>query len=141
MPPLPRPPRYSPLLLFVDGTAASRGATAHAAALALATGATVAILAVMDTGGNLAFTPEAAAHYTRLRIVAQTATEEASAGVRGAGVPHVEHLIMDGVPHVGILAVANELGAGLIVLHAQSPAAPDVLRDAPCPVLLVPQGK
>ena len=137
MPPS-RPPRYSPLLLFVDSAAASRGATAHAAALALATGATVAILAVMNTGGELAFTPEAAALYTRLRLVAQTAIEEASATVRGAGVLLVEHLIMDGVPHIGILEVAGELDAGMIVLHAASPAAPAVLQAASCPVLLTP---
>ena len=145
---VPRPPRYSPLLLFVDGSAALRGAAAHAAALALATGATVAILAVMDTGGDLQFTPEAAAHYTRLRIVAQTAIEEASAVMRGAGVPLVEHLIMDGVPHAGILEVASELDAGLIVLgvagaNSGSDAPPTdlaaaVLRGARCPVLLVP---
>ena len=143
--PAPRSPRYSPLILFVDGTAASREAATHAAALALATGATVAILAVMDTGGDLAFTPEAAAHYTRLRIVAQTAIEEASAVVRGVGVPLVEHLIMDGVPHAGILEGAGELDAGLIVIGvAGTEDAPlptlstAVVQGARCPVLLVP---
>lgn len=149
MPP-PRLPQHTPILLPVTGHAATmREVTAHVAALALASGATVAILAVMDTGGDLAFTPEAGAHYTRLRIMAQTAIEEASAILRGAGVTLVEHLIMDGVPHRGILEVADELGAGLIVLGATAPPdgapldplAAAVVREARCPVLLVPPGR
>ena len=146
MPSIPRPPRYRLILLPVDGSPAARHAATHVAALAATLGATVAILAVMDTGGTLAFTPEAAIEYARLRTEAQAAIEEASRIMGGAGVSLVEHLIMDGVPATMIRETAAELGADLIALSAAradnggnmlDETAAQVLREAPCPVLLV----
>lgn len=139
-------PRYRLILLPVDGSPESQNAAMHAATLASALSAPVAILAVMDTGGELAFTPDGMANYARLRTEAQAAIEVASAVIRGAGVSHVEHLIMDGIPAVGIVETAAELGASLIVLGVarcdRDGAVPGavaraILHDAPCPTLLV----
>jgi len=126
----------------------------HTAALASALGATIAILGMMDTGGELAFTPVAAVNYMRLRAEAQEAIEATSAiireaNAREANIPLVEHLIMDGVPATMIVETAAELGADLIVLGIErstedgivSPivaAIEAVLRNASCPVLIVP---
>jgi len=147
---IPRPPRYRLILLPVDRSTGSSHAATHAAALASALGATVAILGVMDTGGELAFTPVAAANYARLRAEAQEAIEVTSAIIREANareahIPLVEHLIMDGVPATMIVETAAELGASLIVLgieqSTEDGAMPAmvaaILRNAPCPVLIV----
>ncbi len=145
MPSVPRLPQYRLILLPIDGSLAARHAATHAAALANALGATVAILAVMDTGGTLAFTPEATARYARLRTEAQAAIEEASKIMGGAGIPLVEHLIMDGVPATMIVETAAEVGADLIVLsvvrggggNMLDEIAAQVLHDSSCPVLFV----
>lgn len=154
MPVTPRAPRYRLILLPVSSAKGSRFAAMHTATLASALGATVAILGVMDTGGELAFTPAAAVNYTRLRADAQDAIEATSAIIREANVheaniPLVEHLIMDGVPATMIVETAAELGADLIVLGIERStddgimlpiiaAVAAVLRDASCPVLIVP---
>ena len=140
-------PRYRLMLLPVD-VADVDMAAAHAAALATATGATVAILGVIDTSAGFQFGAEGAAAYARLRGAAQAAIEAASAAVRGASVARIEHLIMDGVPSQAILEVADEQGADLIVLGAGramlGAASPEtviaqVIRHARCPVLIVPE--
>lgn len=141
----PRPPRYRLILLPVKSITESRDAAIHTAILATALEASVAILGMMDTGGELAFTPAAAVAYARLRAETQEAIEAASAIVRASTIPLVEHLIMDGVPTTMILETAAELGASLIVLSGEYTTANSlpttvaaVLRDAPCPVLIVP---
>ncbi len=132
-------PRYRLILLPVDGSKASLTAATHAAMLARATDATVAILAVMDTSAGFTFGAAGMATYQRLRAEAQAAIEAASGIVRGAGVARVEHLIMDGTPREAILEVADEQGADLIVLAAeaamleenrQSPPMSCAMRDA-----------
>ncbi len=134
---------YRFILLPIDGSDGAVRATHHAAALAVATGATVGILAVMDTGGELAWTPEATAAYARLRTDAQATIEATSRIVVGAGVQLVEHLIIDGVPAVSIAETAAELGADLIVLGAndggdERRVTAYLLAYARCPVLVVP---
>jgi len=147
MPSIPQAPRHRLILLPIDSSPEARHTATHVASLASVLGATVAILAVMDTGGTLAFTPEAATRYTHLRAEAQAAIEEASKIMAGAGVALVEHLIMDGVPATMIVETAAELGADLIALSTArgdkggnilDEIAAQVLRDASCPVLLVP---
>ena len=154
MPVTPRALRYRLILLPVSSAKESRHAAMHTAALASALGATIAILGMMDTGGELAFTPVAAVNYMRLRAEAQEAIEATSAiireaNAREANIPLVEHLIMDGVPATMIVETAAELGADLIVLGIErstedgivSPivaAIEAVLRNASCPVLIVP---
>lgn len=137
---------YRLILLPVHGAEASFAA-AHAAMLARATDATVAILAVMDTSAGFAFGAEGMAMYQRLRVEAQAAIEAASAVVRAAGVGRVEHLIMDGTPSTAILDVADEQGADLIVLGSaramldgtlSESVIGHVVRHARCPVLIVP---
>jgi nucleotide-binding universal stress UspA family protein len=115
---------------------------------ARATDAAVAILGVIDTSAGFAFGAEGAAVYERSRAETQAAIEAASTVVRGAGVAHVEHLIMDGTPHEAILAVADEQGADLIVMIGSDRAMlPDrslgksadyLIRHARCPILFVP---
>jgi nucleotide-binding universal stress UspA family protein len=119
----------------------------HAAALGHITGATVAILGVIDTSAGFQFSAEGLARYDRLRAETQAAIEAASAVVRGVGVARVEHLIMDGTPQEAIIEVADEQGADLIVLggaramldHTFSESlVAHVLRHARCPVVIVP---
>jgi nucleotide-binding universal stress UspA family protein len=138
---------YHLIILPVDGSEAAQGSASHAAALGHATGATVAILGVIDTSAGFQFSAEGLARYDRLRAEAQAAIEAASAIVRGAGVARVEHLIMDGVPQKAIIEVGDEQGADLIVLGAGRAMLDDtssasvimhVLRHARCPVVIVP---
>jgi nucleotide-binding universal stress UspA family protein len=140
-------PRYRLILLAVDGAEASTAAAAHAAMLARATDAAVAILAVMDTSAGFSFGAEGMAAYQRLRVGARAAIEAASAVIRAAGVARVEHLIMDGTPGVAIPEVADEQGADLIVLAAEramldgtssESIAAYVIQHARRPVLIVP---
>ncbi len=140
-------PRYRLILLPVDGSADGSAAIAHAAMLACATDAAVAILAVMDTSTGFSFGGEGIAAYQRLRAEAQAAIETASAVIRSAGVARVEHLIMDGTPGAAILEVADEQGADLIVLGgaramlgetSSERIAAHIVRRARCPVLIVP---
>ncbi len=141
-------PRYRLILLAVGGSADSVAATAHAAMLARATEATVAILAVIDTSAGFAFGAEGMAAYQRLRADAQAVIEAASASLRAAGVVRVEHLIMDGAPGTAILEVADEQGADLIVLGGgramldsttSEGVAAHIVRHARCPVVIVPR--
>lgn len=140
-------PRYRLILLPVDGSADGAAVIAHAAMLARATDATVAILAVMDTSAGFSFGAEGMVTYQRLRAEAQAAIEAASTVIRGAGVARVEHLIMDGMPGAAILEVADEQGADLIVLGgaramlgdtSSASIAAHIVRHARCPVLIVP---
>jgi len=140
-------PRYHLILLPVDGSAAAQTPALHAAALGHATGATVAILGVIDTSAGFQFSAEGLARYERLRAEAQAAIEAASVIVRGAGVARVEHLIMDGVPQEAIIEVADEQDADLIVLGGGRAMLDDtssegvvihVLRHARRPVVIVP---
>ncbi len=140
-------PRYRLILLPVNGSEASLFAAAHAAMLARATDAAVAILAVMDTSAGFSFGAEGIAAYQRLRMAAQAAIEAASVVIRRAGVARVEHLIMDGTPGAAILEVADEQGADLIVLGgaramlgdtSSDSIAAQIVRHARCPVLIVP---
>lgn len=140
-------PRYHLVLVLVDGSESAQAAAAHAAALAHATSATVAILGVIDTSAGFAFSAEGLARYDRQRGETQAAIEAASAVIRGAGITRVEHLIMDGTPREAIIEVADEQGADLIVLGASRAmldgtpsehAVAYVLRHARCPVVIVP---
>jgi nucleotide-binding universal stress UspA family protein len=142
-----QPTRYRLILLPVIGSLEGTEAAAHAAALGHATGATVAILGVIDTSAGFQFSAEGLARYDRLRAETQTAIEAASAVVRGVGVARVEHLIMDGTPQEAIIEVADEQGADLIVLGGARAMLDDrssesliahVLRHARCPVVIVP---
>lgn len=120
------------------------GAAAHAAMLARTTGATVAVLAVMDTSAGFSFGAEGMVVYQGLRAEAQAVIESTSAILRAAGVARVEHLIMDGTPGEAILAVADEQGADLIVIGGRAmlddaaSVAAHLLRTARYPVLIVP---
>jgi nucleotide-binding universal stress UspA family protein len=138
---------YRLVLVPVDDSSVTRGAVMHAAALGHITGATVAILGVIDTSAGFQFSAEGLARYDRLRAETQAAIEAASAVVRGVGVARVEHLIMDGTPQEAIIEVADEQGADLIVLggaramldHTFSESlVAHVLRHARCPVVIVP---
>lgn len=142
-----QPPRYRLILVPVGHADVPQPAAIHAAALGHATGATVAILGVIDTSEGFAFSAEGLARYDRLRAGTQAAIEAASATVRSADVARVEHLIMDGVPGEAIIEVADEQDADLIVLDADRVMLDDassqnvvayVLRHARCPVVIVP---
>ncbi|HEY8293081.1 MAG TPA: universal stress protein [Thermomicrobiales bacterium] len=138
--------RYRLILLPVSGSESSLGAAAHAAMLARAMDATVAILGVIDTSDGFSFGAEGMAAYQRLRAATQMAIEAASAVIRAAGVGRVEHLIMDGVPAEAILEVADEQGADLIVLGVRAMLGDNssgrvighVIQHARRPVLIVP---
>lgn len=139
-------PCYRFILLLV-GNAADASAAIHAAMLARATDAAVAILAVMDTSAGFSFDAEGMAAYQWLRGEAQAAIEAASAVIRGARVVRIEHLIMDGTPGAAMLEVADEQGADLIVLgsaramlgdRSSDSIATHIVCNARCPVLIVP---
>lgn len=132
-------PRYRLILVPVSGSRDNADAAAHAAAIAAMSGATVAILGVIDVSGGFAFDAAGAAAYEQRRAGAQAAIEAASAVLRGAGVRHVEHLIMDGTPHVAVIEVAGEQGADLIVTAGDAEIVMYLIRHAHCPVLVVPR--
>lgn len=142
-----QPPRYRFILLPITDAGGTPDAAVHAAALARATGATLAILGVIDTSAGFAFSAEGLSRYDRLRAETQEAIEATSGVVGGAGVARVEHLIMDGTPREAIVEVADEQGADLIVLGVARAMLDDtasdslvahVLRHARCPVVIVP---
>ena len=111
----------------------------HAAAIAAMSGATVAILGVIDVSGGFAFDTAGAATYERRHAGTHAAIEAKSAALRGASVRHVEHLIMDGTPHEAIIEVAGEQGADLIVTTGDAESVAHLIRHARCPVLVVPR--
>jgi len=142
-----RAPSYRLILFPVDGSDSEQAVAMHAAMLALATDATLAILGVIDTSAGFQFTADGLARYDRLRSETQAAIERASDIARGVGVARVEHLIMDGRPADAIIEVADEQSADLIVLGSaramldgtsSDDSIAHVLRHARCPVVIVP---
>lgn len=140
-------PIYRVILVPVGDPATDAVAVRHGATLARATGATLAILGVIDTSAGFQFSAAGLARYDEARAMTQAAIEAASAVARGVLAARIEHLIMDGTPHAAIIEVAEEQGADLIVLGASraildgalaESAIGQVLRRARCPVVIVP---
>src|SRR3954453_13996776 len=109
---------YRVVLVPVGDPATDAAAVRHGASLARATGATLAILGVIDTSAGFQFSAEGLARYDEARAATQAAIEAASAVARAVLTARIEHLIMDGTPHEAIIEVAEEQGADLIVLGA-----------------------
>jgi nucleotide-binding universal stress UspA family protein len=124
-----------------DGAAESRRALDAARALALATGATMRIFAVFETGGG-ELTPIGVDAKDRLARELKAAVDDLPDEIRP-----LDRLV-DGDP-AGVLTAEAEAGVDLLVLGSRSygplqaallgGVSSKVMRTAPCPVLVVPR--
>ncbi len=135
------------ILVPTDGSDAALDALRYALAVAEKHGAAVVALRVvqLNIGGEELGVPR-----TRLlNEMAETARRQvrASVGLIESGTTPVRVVIAEGRPHVEILNQARQRGAELIVMAAHHYAGvmrwlhphtcDRVLRDAPCPVLVI----
>jgi nucleotide-binding universal stress UspA family protein len=141
-----RPPPA--LLVAIDFSPSSRRAFDRA--LSLATNGEVTALHVVDTG--FAARVEAQGLGSNAAVVAKLrarAEEEFTWLVQEKGADVVSPMIVEGVPFVEIVKIANDLEVDMIVMGAHRPSssieevlfgstAEKVLRTSRCPVLCVP---
>ncbi len=144
------PPRIQTILVPVDFSAGSEAAAEWAEALSGAFGAKIYLLHVLDTsvsaivggpGGVLAPPPPEV-------LLEEMRGEARSEMARlAARIPAASPMVREGTPRQEILAVAQELGAGLIVMgtHGRTglahllfgSVAEHIVRHAPMPVFTV----
>jgi universal stress protein A len=140
---------YQKVLIPLDFSDDSRRACEHGLDLARATGATVALLTVIEETFPY---PELFAldnpNEEFYRAMRERALHHMGAVADlAAGVP-VEHIVVRGRPRQEIVAVAADWGADLIVLARHGSGglrnafmgstSEAVLRHAPCPVVVLP---
>ena len=141
---------YTKILLPMDGSSASWAAIPHAAYLAQTGSAEVTVLGVIDS--PLA---EAVSHVLlplglpEEHDEAERVIDEVTGELRERGVTSIETRLEQGDPAHQIVACARELHADLIVLGSRhhsaarelfvGSVAESVVRDSPCPVLLIDQ--
>ena len=153
---------YQRIRLTSDGSDVARAALPHAAALASIAGATVVLVAAVDSlqelraeglptgwldlGGALSAGQIEAAIEDQRRLAAEH-LEELRAELLAAGVANVEQQIVSGSAGDAIVVAASELSCDAIVMatHGRGglgrallgSVTDTVVRHAPCPVLLV----
>jgi nucleotide-binding universal stress UspA family protein len=141
---------YDVVLLATDGSTPATRALDHAVSLAAATGATLAVVSVVDAADLGLFT-DADVDLDRLDSVlhdaAEAAVADAVARAEATGVD-VTPAVRVGVPHQEIRTYADEVGADVVVVgtHGRTgisrallgSVAARVVRTASIPVLVVP---
>lgn len=139
-------PSYRKILVPTDGSEYSFYAAKHAVYLAKAVGARLYALNVVNS--PLAF--HAGIHYAESKAEMESAGRDAVMRIQAlcgeAGV-EFEGLVVDGDPRAAIVEVAVKVGADCIVIGSIGMSALErvligsvsdgVLRQAPCPVLMV----
>jgi nucleotide-binding universal stress UspA family protein len=153
---------YRRLMVTSDGSELARAALPHAATIASATGASVDLVAVIDSleeiraegydsgwldlGGTLS-EEQAGEVYREQQTLAAAHLEELQEALAAAGVERIGLYVVTGRATDAIVNAARERECDLIVMatHGRSRAtrallgsvADHVARHAPCPVLLV----
>ncbi len=135
----------APIVLGFDGSEHSEAALAKTIELAHAGGAPVVVVFayyISPLGGG-----DVRDYKQALEQVAGEQTDKALAALEAAGIPAtVQHV--SGKPGEAIVAVAGEVGAGMIVVGSQSrgpltaaflgSVVLDLVQRSPVPVLIVP---
>ena len=137
------------VLVGVQGPTWSRAAIQEAAQEARFRGTT--LVAVSAYGAERAAAAPAARPAARLhstteqRAAAEAVLQSAALDALGADAATVELRVMEGMPGRSLVEAARQLGAELLVLASRGDGALSwllgsqyVLRNAPCPVLVVP---
>ena len=143
--PTPDLQRYGKVLLATDMTATSEAATSEAFRLAAKLGASLLIVNVIDAGAlRRATGPGPAVHH--VRSTRETAMSDLVAHGRAHGI-QVSFLIWEGDPAESIIEAAAAESVDLIVIGNRGLAgmgraligsvSDEVVRHAPCPVLVV----
>ena len=138
--------RVATLLLATDLGEASEAATEHAIALAAQLRARLLIVTVMDARPHLGPRPRPVEERERL----SEALHMVGARARHAGAT-TSFLVWDGDPAESIIAAASAEGADMIVVGSHrrgtmgrailGSVSDRVVREAVCPVLVVPSGR
>ena len=145
---------YQKILIPVDFSEVSLASLRHGLALARACGASVAILSVVDTSfpypDLFSFEDPAGDYYKVMRERALARMKEWLADdlAEDASGIDVERLVARGRPAAEIPAMAQEVGADVIVVARHGSGAlrhafmgnvvEALVRAAPCPVLVLP---
>jgi nucleotide-binding universal stress UspA family protein len=155
---------YTRILFPTDGSRDSRVALAHLVPLALASGAEVVLLEVIESRDEV-FGRASAAGWPLFvdgfltgekadeiisveRRAASHHLRAIEAGLHRAGVPNVAARVKEGSPGPVIVDAVSELGCDAIVMASRGRSglsrfflrsvSERVVRQAPCPVLLIP---
>ncbi|MCR2783803.1 MULTISPECIES: universal stress protein [unclassified Microbacterium] len=137
------------IVVGYTATKAGRDAVAFASRLAAASAAELDIVIVLPSDGRSVITPPDAGYDRYLREQADTWLAEAAAGVPES-VVHREHARYADSFAEGLIDIAGELGAGLIVVgaanggsrgrHRLGSTTTQLLHSSDVPVVLVPRG-
>jgi nucleotide-binding universal stress UspA family protein len=139
---------YENILLAYDGSPDGREALAQTKSLALISGSTVRLLAIIDPAENMAIVEGMSGvldHQHRERIIAQSALDAAVRRLQGAGC-RVTKEIKYGNPAQEIVLYAKEMNADLIVVGHRDQGmlarwlsgsvGESILHHPPCSVLI-----
>ena len=129
------------ILLATDGSEEAQIAARMAAGIAVGTGSELHLVYVAGTGGA---DPRV---YERMRRSSRALLDEQADKMRDAGAKITQRHLRNGRPEQEIVALADELGAGLIVMGGRGlggmkralmgSVSDSVVRHAPhCPVLV-----
>lgn len=128
------------ILLAIDGSEEARIASRMAASISQSTGSELHLVHVAGTGGS---DPRV---YEQVTQRAHNLLEEHTGQMREAGVTITKKHLRSGRPDREIVALAEELGAGLIVMGGRGrggmtralmgSVSDSVVRHAHCPVLV-----
>ena len=128
------------ILLAIDGSEEAQTASRMAASIAQSTGSTLHLVHVAGSGGA---DPRV---YEQVRHRAHNLLEEHAGKMRDAGVAIAKKHLRSGSPDQEIVALSEELGAGLIVMGGRGlggmtralmgSVSDSVVRHASCPVLV-----
>lgn len=143
---------YKTILVPVDFSDASVRSLGHGLDLAAQTGASVIVLFVVDTSfpypDLFSFEAPNEDYFKVMRDRAQAKMDDWLGNLPAARGVAVKKVIGRGRPAAEIVAIADEVGADLIVVsrHAQSglrkalmgSTTQAVIRSAPCPVTVLP---
>jgi nucleotide-binding universal stress UspA family protein len=128
------------ILLATDGSEEAQIAARMAAGIAVGTGSELHLVYVAGTGGA---DPRV---YEQMRRSSRALLDEQAAKMRDAGAKITQRHLRNGRPEQEIVALAEELGAGLIVMGGRGlggmkraligSVSDSVVRHAHCPVLV-----
>lgn len=128
------------ILLATDGSEEAQIAARMAAGIAVGTGSELHLVYVAGTGGA---DPRV---YERMRRSSRALLDEQADKMRDAGAKITQRHLRNGRPEQEIVALADELGAGLIVMGGRGlggmkraligSVSDSVVRHAHCPVLV-----
>ena len=129
------------ILLATDGSEEAWIASQMAAGIADGTGSKLHLVYVAGTGGT---DPRV---YEQMRQSSRELLDELAEQMRDAGAKITKKHLRNGRPDQEIVALAEELGAGLIVMGGRGlgrmkralmgSVSDSVVRHAPCPVLVI----